>query len=179
MAAAGLSFRFAIRGSKTAATDTLFGLTARLKGRWVHPMSNYYYSVIARARLIMRSLGVGGLFERIPFACRIAHGLGVRARSILIPGKARVWVKVESGLAKGLWLHLSLVGEEKYWLGYHELPVQDVLQKLAVSGRTVYDIGAQIGFFSLAVARLVGRSGQVLAFEPEPESAERLKEHAS
>jgi len=42
-----------------------------------------------------------------------------------------------------------------------------------------YDIGANIGFFSLLAARLVGKEGRVAAFEADPEIARRLREHAA
>jgi FkbM family methyltransferase len=40
-----------------------------------------------------------------------------------------------------------------------------------------YDIGANIGFFSLLAARIVGKDGRVIAFEADPEVAARLREH--
>jgi FkbM family methyltransferase len=42
-----------------------------------------------------------------------------------------------------------------------------------------YDLGANIGFFSLLAAKLVGPSGVVVAFEPDPENAARIRENAS
>jgi FkbM family methyltransferase len=42
---------------------------------------------------------------------------------------------------------------------------------------TVYDIGANIGLFSLLAARLVGAAGHVTAFEADPEIAARLREN--
>jgi FkbM family methyltransferase len=42
---------------------------------------------------------------------------------------------------------------------------------------TFYDVGANIGFFSLLAARLVGNAGRVVAFEADPEVAGRLREH--
>jgi FkbM family methyltransferase len=39
----------------------------------------------------------------------------------------------------------------------------------------VYDLGANIGLFSLIAARAVGPSGRVFSFEPDPENAERLR----
>jgi FkbM family methyltransferase len=43
----------------------------------------------------------------------------------------------------------------------------------------VYDVGANLGFFSLVAARLVGASeGRVYAFEPAPENAEAIRRNA-
>ena len=44
---------------------------------------------------------------------------------------------------------------------------------------TFYDIGANIGLFSLLAARLVGKEGRVVAFEADPEIAARLREHVA
>ena len=46
------------------------------------------------------------------------------------------------------------------------------------AGMTFYDVGANIGIFSMMAARVVGSGGQVVAFEADPEIAERLREHA-
>src|SRR5262249_9077095 len=45
-------------------------------------------------------------------------------------------------------------------------------------GMIFYDIGANIGFFSLLAARLVGPSGRVVAFEADPEIGARLRANA-
>jgi len=52
--------------------------------------------------------------------------------------------------------------------------VRDHLQP----GMTFYDVGANIGIFSMMAARVVGSGGQVVAFEADPEIADRLREHA-
>jgi FkbM family methyltransferase len=59
--------------------------------------------------------------------------------------------------------------------GTHEPDLQEALPKFARAGMTVYNLGAHIGFFALALSRLVGPSGRVLAFEPDPRALPRLR----
>jgi len=43
-----------------------------------------------------------------------------------------------------------------------------IFKRVVRDGHTVVDIGANIGYFTLLAARLVGKKGKVYAFEPEP-----------
>jgi FkbM family methyltransferase len=52
--------------------------------------------------------------------------------------------------------------------GTLEPPVQEALRRLLAPGDVFYDIGANVGFFTLVGARLVGPQGRVVAFEPVP-----------
>ncbi len=45
-----------------------------------------------------------------------------------------------------------------------------LFEKLLTRGMTVVDVGANIGYYTLLAARLVGVKGRVFAFEPEPEN---------
>ncbi len=63
------------------------------------------------------------------------------------------------------------------WMGIYELSKQRALRRLVSSGTTVCDIGANAGFYSLALSRLVGEAGRVLAFEPLPRNAEKIRRH--
>jgi FkbM family methyltransferase len=49
-----------------------------------------------------------------------------------------------------------------------------VIRREVRPGMTVLDVGANIGYFSLLFARLVGASGRVFAFEPEPHNFDLL-----
>jgi FkbM family methyltransferase len=54
--------------------------------------------------------------------------------------------------------------DEQIWLSNHLKP-----------GETFYDVGANIGFFTLLGAKLVGENGAVVAFEPLPENVRQLE----
>lgn len=55
-------------------------------------------------------------------------------------------------------------------LGWYEYPTILWVDRLVRPGMFVVDIGAHIGYFSRLLARLVGSTGNVLAFEPSPEN---------
>jgi FkbM family methyltransferase len=50
-----------------------------------------------------------------------------------------------------------------------------VVGSILKSGQVVYDIGAASGFYAVIAARAVGSTGQVMAFEPMPQSVARLR----
>jgi FkbM family methyltransferase len=94
-------------------------------------------------------------------------------RRHLIP-RGTEWVQVQQGFAKGLWIRIDLISERSWWAGTHEPVVQNILRKVITKDTVFYDVGAHIGFFSLPVGRVAAR---VIAFEPDPESVERLCAH--
>jgi FkbM family methyltransferase len=126
---------------------------------------------------------VGRAFLRFaaPFT-KLRHfpviGPGLRWVSAkLIPRDTLTWVQVQHGPAEGIWLHLNPRTGRDYFNGDVEPEVQAVLRKYLRPGMTVFDIGSNIGFFSLLAARLVGATGRVTAFEADPEIAQRLCEN--
>jgi precorrin-6B methylase 2 len=76
-----------------------------------------------------------------------------------------------------MWMRLNLQKESRLWLGQHEPTVQSALVTAILPGMVVYDIRAHVGSIALGMARLVGRSGRVVAFEADPETAENLMEN--
>lgn len=63
------------------------------------------------------------------------------------------------------------------WLGSYEYQKQKALQQELKAGEVVYDIGANVGFYSLLASVMVGQSGHVYSFEPFPENVRRLRRH--
>jgi FkbM family methyltransferase len=74
-------------------------------------------------------------------------------------------------------LVLDLQEEKDYWLGTYEPELQSAIADLAKPGMVAYDVGANIGYISLLLARAVGESGRVVAFEALPENINRLREN--
>jgi FkbM family methyltransferase len=56
----------------------------------------------------------------------------------------------------------------------HEESTTALFRKIVKEGDVVVDLGANIGYFTLLAAKLVGKKGKVYAFEPEPRNYEFL-----
>ena len=61
-------------------------------------------------------------------------------------------------------------------LGWYELRTTELFIEILRKGDTVVDVGANVGFFTLLAASIVGQRGTVLSFEPEPTSFSLLSE---
>jgi FkbM family methyltransferase len=125
------------------------------------------------AQFLLRYASPLAELRRVPVLGRCVSWAGAK----LVPRDSLAWVQVQSGPAQGLWLHLNPRTGKTYFEGGGEPEVQEALQQHLRAGMTFYDVGANIGFFSLLAARLVGKEGRVVAFEADPEIAARLREH--
>jgi len=61
---------------------------------------------------------------------------------------------------------------------YGELDTEIVKNEIK-SGDIVIDVGANIGYYTLIFAKLVGKTGKVIAFEPESKNFELLKKNVT
>jgi FkbM family methyltransferase len=93
-------------------------------------------------------------------------------RSLLFPTHV-----VAAGEAAGLKL-FARRADPAFASGTYELPVQKIVASNLPAGAVFYDVGANIGFFSLIAARVVGPRGQVYAFEPVPRNAASIERSA-
>lgn len=83
---------------------------------------------------------------------------------------------IRGGVNKGArWIAGSSL--HSCWLGTYETDKQDLVARLVKPGMTVWDVGANAGFYTVAFARLVGDSGRVFAFEPFAENADNILRH--
>lgn len=62
----------------------------------------------------------------------------------------------------------EVIGRSIATQGIYDLPVTEAIMRLADPGDTALDVGANIGYMSLVLARSVGPRGRVLSFEPSP-----------
>jgi FkbM family methyltransferase len=68
-------------------------------------------------------------------------------------------------------------GPHAYWAGTYEI---DRLRALAIAttqGSVVYDVGANVGIYSLLASLQVGPTGMVYAFEPQERNLQYLHRH--
>ncbi len=85
--------------------------------------------------------------------------------------------RVRAGVGKGLVMDLRRASGW-YAKGINEPPIQNALAEHLKPGDTIFDIGANVGFFSLIAARLVGPTGKVYSFEPVPANAAAIRRNA-
>lgn len=65
------------------------------------------------------------------------------------------------------------------WLGIYEYEKQNLFTGMVEKDSVVYDIGANVGFYTLLSSALVGSKGKVFAFEPSRRNLRYLRRHLS
>jgi len=104
--------------------------------------------------------------------------LGRVLRAPLRMFPSRMVLPIRSGPARGMRWRVG-AATHGCWLGTYELEKQRELARVIRPGMTIYDVGANAGFYTLLFARLTGPRGRVIAFEPFPENAANLLDHVS
>jgi FkbM family methyltransferase len=127
--------------------------------------NNWFGNLVLRSPAPIRSL------RKVPVLGRVIHFLSHR----ILPTNERLCVQVQAGPAQGIHLELNPRTGEAYLRGEPEIAIQKMLVERLRPGMVFYDLGANIGFFSLLAARLVGATGRVFSFEPDAEVAARLR----
>jgi FkbM family methyltransferase len=99
---------------------------------------------------------------------RLLEPLQPGERMPMVPGPGRTVLQLDLA---------QQPSRQWYWFGAWEPADMAALPRLLRPGMVAVDAGANIGIFTLAMARLVGESGEVHAFEPEPGNAALLEEN--
>lgn len=84
---------------------------------------------------------------------------------------------INNGVARGVKFN-SGESSTEFVLGTYELPIQQAFAARLRSGDVFYDIGANVGFFTIVAAKLVGETGKVYAFEPGSKNAAQIRHNA-
>lgn len=116
---------------------------------------------------------------------KIKHGMGFTSDSGTVKFLRPIYDLLLKIIYKGAGVERKIHGEQAIRLNPRyrsitensEPTVFEYLKSHAQSGGIVLDIGANVGVFSLLMARWVGEAGQVYAFEPAPESLRALHNH--
>jgi len=87
---------------------------------------------------------LGGL-RRVPV---LGNFLSWASRK-LVPRDSLIWVQIQHGPSESLWIRLNPRSGQNVQQGIGEPQVQNALVEHLRPGMTFYDLGANIGFFSL------------------------------
>jgi len=132
-------------------------------------MANPVLSLASFAARVLPASFKQAIYKSGPLAALIRRTLNRAAPSGLVQAR------VAAGDLAGYTLLLDMQTEKDYWLGTYEPELQAALHDLVRPGDTVYDVGANIGYVSLLLARAAGEAGRVYAFEALPDNVERLR----
>jgi len=130
--------------------------------------------MIHRVKEISKLLGLKKILERFP----MLKGAFYKILWLLAPGKPRV-VTTKYGFK------LLIIPRDRgigfpLWVGHEFEPeTVKIFQKFISPGDIVFDVGANIGYFTMLASQLVGRRGRVVSFEPVPYLNELLKSSAN
>jgi FkbM family methyltransferase len=116
----------------------------------------------------LNMLGIRERYRNEAIIRGLCQGIYIGADSVLcrVLGRYKMFVDARD---VGLSSHLMLDG---YW----EMWLTEAFAEVIRPGMTVVDVGANLGYFTLLMAELVGPTGLVHAFEPNPKLVARLKQ---
>ena len=113
------------------------------------------------------------MMELPTFSSESSLGKFVRFPLRLVPPE--MVVPVLTGNLRGKrWIVGSSI--HRCWLGFYEREKQRLVSKEVHTNTVFYDIGANVGFYTLLASKLVD-SGKVFAFEPAPRNLAYLRRH--
>jgi len=105
---------------------------------------------------------------------KTAISMGIIKQYIYQPA----WHKIKNGMLRGREIYVD--PHDGYWQkemvsGFFDEFFIHYLNGLNIKGGAVYEIGAHIGYHAMNFAELIGTTGEVFAFEPNPFNIERME----
>ncbi|MBP9762650.1 FkbM family methyltransferase [Patescibacteria group bacterium] len=67
------------------------------------------------------------------------------------------------------------ISTELYLTGVHEANSTNFIRQELKPGMTIVEIGANIGYYTLLESKIIGETGKIIAYEPNPENFHALK----
>lgn len=115
---------------------------------------------------ILRKLGACAL--------RLAEELGCRRSKLIEHGEPRSLYRLPAGY--DLWLNSTgYIDKQIVSRGEFEPASTRAIEHFVKRGDVVIDVGANIGYYTVLISKLVGSSGKVIAFEPTRHFADVLR----
>ena len=136
-------------------------------------MKNFLLSSAALAAKILPNSFKQAIYKVKPLAGFIRSGLNRAAPTGLTQ------VKIAAGDLAGFTILLDMQIDKDYLLGTYEPELQMALRELIPPGAIVYDVGANIGYVSLLLAKAAGQNGHVYAFEALPGNADQWRRNVA
>lgn len=136
-------------------------------------MQNFLLNFAAFAARILPNSFKQAIYKFKPLARLIRGGLNRAAPTGLVE------VKVAAGDLAGYTILLDMQVDKDYWLGTYEPELQAALRQLIPTGAVIFDVGANIGYVSLLLAKAAGETGKVFAFEALPSNVEQLRRNVA
>jgi FkbM family methyltransferase len=136
-------------------------------------MQKFLLNAAAFAAKILPNSFKQAIYKVKPLASLIRGGLNRAAPTGLVE------VKVAAGDLSGFTILLDMQVDKDYWLGTYEPELQSALRELIPTGAVIFDVGANIGYVSLLLAKAAGGKGKVFAFEALPSNIEQLRRNVA
>jgi len=118
------------------------------------------------------------VLRTFPSCWPFPRGKGIAARCLLAAARLGLigpgWAK-KDGFC--LWTDIEDFNQRETAMGAFDKTVLAATKASLSRGDVFIDIGANIGYLSLIASRQVGPAGRVLAFEPNPATAEILRQN--
>ncbi|MEL6534040.1 MAG: FkbM family methyltransferase [Bacteroidota bacterium] len=122
-------------------------------------------------------------FALFKFTLDTLNGLGLAKYRLVKPLQRvapKAWpekVVSRRGVRWKLWNSTDHVSRALMYYGVYEPASTAILPRFVKQGDYCLDIGANAGYFSVQMGKLIGPKGKIMGFEPSPDFYDRLQTH--